>query len=89
MVMIDTSSGWSASASRDELVVSLSGELGGPHAGQFGERFKIEVEDVASTRVVLDLHEVDRIDAAGLVFVQSAKTLVEGLGKTFVLRPPE
>ena len=86
MVMIDTAFGWSASCTADELTIRLSGELDARCTGLLSERVKVEVCEVVSPRVVLDLEGVTFIDSSGIAFLMRTQRLVEEGDREFALR---
>jgi anti-anti-sigma factor len=77
---------WSCEVHDGALVVELSGEIDCSNAPQIYERVKLEVEDVPSDRLVVDLGAVTFLDSSGIRFIVQAQRTIEAVGGHLELR---
>jgi stage II sporulation protein AA (anti-sigma F factor antagonist) len=77
---------WSAAHIDGTLVVALAGEIDCANASQLGERLKVEIQEVPSDLLVIDLSAVTFLDSSCIKLLIDAKRTIEARGGSQVLR---
>ena len=85
MVMLPNGT-WTSALHDGELLIELSGEIDCGNAPVIHERVTMEIEDVPSQRLVIDMTEVTFIDSSGIRLLIQAKRSIEALGGTIEVR---
>ena len=79
---------WTSEVRGSDLVTALAGELDVANCDEIFERLKVEIADVPTRRVVLDLSGVTFLDSSGIRMLLRAKGAAEDVGSTLVVRAP-
>ena len=77
---------WSSAFHDGDLVIELSGEIDCANAPLLHERLSLEIEDVPSNRLIIDMRAVTFIDSGGIRLLIQAKRSIEAAGGTIDVR---